>query len=311
MTYETILTKKQMSDRGKKGAKARWLPRATHEGILKIMDKELPCVVLEDGERLIAQASIFRAFGRINRGRKGDVDKNIPSFVDAKNLKHLLTDEILGVLSPVHYLNLSGKESIGFRAITIPTVCEIYLLGREKGILTPSQDVLANLSDMLIRNLSKVGIIGLVDEATGYQQVRQKDALAAYLNTVIGRELASWCKRFPDEFYANIYKLKRWPEFSTSKNKYSCVGNYTNDIIYSRIGKDVLDELKARTPDTSKESLHQWLTVDTGHPILSQHIYSIMGLQRLALIQGYGWHRFMEMVNGVYPIKEHALELAK
>lgn len=301
-----------IKDHASKGGRARWLPKATHQGILKIMGKSLPCVVLEDGRRIITRTSVFKAFNRPQRGNKSSTKNSvlIPSFLDALNLRPYITNEIQGLITPVNYLNQKSEESTGYSAETIPIVCEIYLNAKKDNVLTGSQVLIADLSEVLIKTLSRVGIIGLIDEATGYQQIRPRDALESYLNKLLSRELASWCKRFPDEFYENIYKLKRWPEFSTSKNKYSCVGNYTNDIVYSRIGKDVLDELKQRTPDTSKESMHQWLSVDTGHPMLSQHLYSIIGLQRLALSQGFAWNRFMDMVNAVYPVKDHALNLS-
>ena len=63
---------------------------------------------------------------------------------------------------------------------------------------------------MLIRSFAKIGIIALVDEATGYQEVRPKDALQVYLEMLVRKELAAWAKKFPDEFYENIYKLKGW-----------------------------------------------------------------------------------------------------
>lgn len=305
------MANKNIKDHASKGGRNRWLPKATHQGILKIMGKKLPCVVLEDGRRIITRTSVFKAFNRPQRGNKSTTEDTvkIPSFLDARNLRHLLTEEIQHLIAPVNYLDKNIDECVGYSAETIPIVCEIYLTARKSGILTPSQGVIADLSDVLIKSLSMVGIIGLVDEATGYQLIRPRDALESYLNKLLSKELASWCKRFPDEFYENIYKLKRWPEFSTSKNKYSCVGHYTNDIVYSRIGKDVLDELKERTPDTSRESMHQWLSVDTGHPILSQHIHSLIALQRLALSQGFGWLRFMDMINSVYPVKESVLEI--
>ena len=71
--------------------------------------------------------------------------------------------------------------------------------------------------------LAKTGIVALVDEATGYQEVRPEDALAAYLEKVIRKELAAWVKRFPDEFYENIYKLKGWVWPGMQKNRYSVV----------------------------------------------------------------------------------------
>jgi len=292
-----------------KGGKARWMPKATHQGILKIMGKDLPCVVLEDGRRIIAQTSVFKAFGRPQRGlRSEDARKlSLPSFLDAKNLRPLITDEIQSQITLVKYMGTNGAEATGYSAETIPTVCEIYLSARKENILTSSQEQIADLSEIMIKSLSRVGIIGLIDEATGYQQIRPRDALEAYLNKILTKELASWCKKFPDEYYANIYKLKGWPEFSTSKNKYSCVGHYTNDIIYSRLGKDVLDELKTRTPDTSKTKMHQWLSVDTGHPLLSNHMVAILALQKFAISEGWGWNKFVTMVNQTFPKKETAL----
>jgi len=299
-----------IKDYAKKGGRARWLPRATHQGLLKIMGKELPCVVLEDGRRIITQASIFKAFDRPARGSRSKTEDGvkIPAFLDSKNLKPYMNDQISEVITPIQYRGLNKAECSGFRAEVIPTVCEMYLNAQRDGTLTSNQATMAKISDLLIRSLATVGIIGLIDEATGYQQVRPRDALEAYLNKILSKELARWCKRFPDEYYENIYKLRKWPAFSPSMNKYSCVGHYTNDIIYLRLGKDVLDELKNKTPDTSKISMHQWLSVDIGHSLLSNHMQGILTLQRLALAEGWGWVKFMTLVDKTFPKKIHALE---
>lgn len=296
------------------GAKARWspkIPKATHQGILRIMGKELPCVVLDDGRRIITQKSIFDAFDRPSRGarNKTEAGDKVPAFLDSKNILPHLTKEIKEMISPIEYLNLNESICSGFRAEVIPAVCEIYLNLQKEGKLTTNQVKIAVISDLLIRSLATVGIIGLVDEATGYQSLRPRDALEAYLNKILSKELAPWIKRFPDSYFANIYKIRGWPEYSIGKNKFSCVGHYTNDLIYSRIGEDVLVELKQRTPDTSKIKMHQWLTVDTGHPLLSKHMSEIIMLQKLAIAQGFGWKRFIDMVDLVLPKKTNALEL--
>ena len=87
------------------------------------------------------------------------------------------------------------------------------------------------------------------------------------------------------------------------------MGQYTNDLIYSRIGEDVLKELKERTPDTSKTKMHQWLSVDTGHPLLSKHMSEIITLQKVAIAQGFGWKRFIQLVDEILPKKTNALEI--
>lgn len=300
------LSPERRSEIAKKAIAARWMPKATHQGILKILDKELPCVVLDDGRRIINQSSLFLAFDRGRKGRRYKENEkiNLPSILDPKNLREFITDEIISMAQPINYLNVNLTNGSGYSAEIIPIVCKIYISARKNNTLTPNQMRTADISELLLDSLSRIGIIGLIDEATGYQIVRPRDALESYLNKILSKELAAWCKRFPDEYYQNIYKIRKWPEFSTSKNKYSCVGTYTNDIVYSRLGKEILDELKSRTPDTSKSKLHQWLSVDTGHPLLSTHINSILTIQKLAIAQGFGWKRFMEMVDLIHPKKE-------
>lgn len=62
---------------------------------------------------------------------------------------------------------------------------------------------------MLSRGLQEVGIIGIIDEATGFQEVRDRLALQEILDQYLLRELAAWAKRFPDEFHKQIFRL-RW-----------------------------------------------------------------------------------------------------
>lgn len=45
-------------------------------------------------------------------------------------------------------------------------------------------------------SLAHVGIVGLIDEATGYQEVRDKLALQAILDAYLRKELVAWAKRF-------------------------------------------------------------------------------------------------------------------
>ena len=95
-------------------------------------------------------------------------------------------------------------------------------------------------------------VVAGVDEATGYQGIRPKDALQAYLEMLIRKELAAWAKKFPDEFYENIYKLKGWPWPGMQKNRFSVVAHYTRDLVYERIGPGLLEELEKKSPKDDK-----------------------------------------------------------
>ena len=223
----------------------------------------------------------------------------------------------MAIQSPIQFLGGSPKveeTSDGFEAIALQDLCEVLLQARDAGFLKTEQEIrYGQFADMLIRSFARLGIIALVDEATGYQEERPKDALQAYLEQIISKELAAWVKKFPDEFYKNIYKLKGWPWPGMGKNRYSVVGTYTRDLVFERIAPGLLPELEKKSPKNEKgnraNKLHQWLTEDIGDPMLAQHLHSLIMFQRLAIANGYGWNRFVKMVDLVLPKKGSTLEL--
>lgn len=54
--------------------------------------------------------------------------------------------------------------------------------------LSPRQEIIADQCEILIRSFAKVGIIALVDEATGYQKVRE-ETLQTILKLYISNEI--------------------------------------------------------------------------------------------------------------------------
>ena len=80
-------------------------------------------------------------------------------------------------------------------------MCHVFLDAQEAGVLKPNQYHIAEACRILSRGFATVGIIGLVDEATGFQEVRDRLALQEILDRFLRKEFAAWAKRFPDEFY--------------------------------------------------------------------------------------------------------------
>lgn len=313
------LSKSKRSAIAKKGAEARWkkeVPRATHEGVLKLGTLEIPCAVLDDGRRLLTQSGVMQALGR-SRQAKGrayyDSDVNLPAFLTAKNLKPFISKDLEVTSSQIEFLTVRGTRAFGYSAEMLPRVCDVYLQARDASALDKRQAHVAAQAELLIRALAQVGIVALVDEATGYQGVRPQDALQKYLERIVRKELAAWAKRFPDEFYENIYRLKGWVWPGMQKNRYSVVAHYTRDLVYERIAPALLEELAVKNPKNEKgerkDKFHQWLTEDVGHPMLAQHIHSLVMFQRLAIANGHGWNRFVKMVDAVLPKKGATLEL--
>ena len=226
---------------------------------------------------------------------------NLPTFLSAHNLKPFISKELEGSTTPIYFQVGGGKTvAYGYRAELLPKVCEVYLKARDAKKLAKNQMHIADRADILMRALATVGIIALVDEATGYQEIRSRRALATILERFIAKELQSWTKTFPYQFYQEIFRLKDWPR-PIGKNKPSVVGHYTNDFVYKRLAPGVLEELKRRNPSLPgkgrRHRHHQWFTPNIGHPILREHLVGVTALLRGAP----SWAAFKRSLDRAYP----------
>jgi hypothetical protein len=152
-----------------------------------------------------------------------------------------------------------------------------------------------------LRGFAVVGIIALVDEATGYQYVRDNLALEKILKAYISDELMKWQKRFPDEWYENLFRLHNWEWKGREFNPPRIVGKITNEIIYERLPKGVLEELKSKNPPDEKGNrrmrYHQWLTPEIGHPKLQEIITGTNTLMKISP----NWRKFKEHLVRAFP----------
>jgi len=160
-----------------------------------------------------------------------------------------------------------------------------------------------------MRGLAHVGIIALIDDVTGYQEIRDRLALQAILDAYLRKELAAWAKRFPDEFYQQMFRLRGWQWQGMSINRPSIVGKYTNDLVYERLAPGILEELQNRNPKDEKGRRparhHQWLTQDVGHPALAQHLHAVIGFMRAST----KWDQFYRLLQRAFPKKGQTIEL--
>jgi hypothetical protein len=282
------LTAEERQEIARKAAEARWnMPRATHEGELRIGDIVIPCAVLSTGQRLLTLSGFMRALGRARqaKGRQYyDGDVNMPAFLTAKNLKPFIPDDLRVTSSQLSFRTLKGKPAYGFDAELLPKVCYVFLDADRKGALVTAQKHIAERAHVLAKGLSQVGIIALVDEATGYQEIRDRLALQEILDKYLRKEQAAWAKRFSDDFYQEIFRLRGWTWRGMQINRPQCVAQYTKDLVYARLAPGILKELENRNPVTEnghrKARHHQFLTENIGHPALEQHLHAVKALMR-------------------------------
>ena len=269
---------------------------------LAINGLEIPCYVLEDETRVLSQGGFLGAIGRSRtpKARKSDVDE-LPDFLRSKNLASFVSSDFLMSTNPIPFKAPSaGAVALGYDAKLLPMVCDVFLKAREAGVLYKSQRHIAERAEVIVRGLATVGIIALVDEATGYQEVREKNALATILEQFIAKELRPWVKTFPDSFYKEMFRLHGWSGRQGMKCP-SVVGYYTNDVVYERLAPGVLSDLQRINPTLSqgrrKDRHHQWLTQTPGHEKLQQHLAGVIALMRAAV----DWDSFLRSLQLAFP----------
>jgi hypothetical protein len=278
--------------------------RATHSGDLEIANIMIRCAVLEDGTRIVAREGFLRAIGRTGNPKKGELFQ-LPTFLRANNLKPYITEELISSSIPLLFRPISGgnatRLSYGYKAEMLPLVCNVFLDANEERRLLKSQTHIYQRCKVLMRGFAIVGITALVDEATGYQEVRDRIALRQILDRYLREEFARWARHFPGEFYTEMFRLKGWEYRGMKVRRPSVVGHYTNDLVYGRLAPGLLDELKRLNPKTEtgrrKAKHHQWLTEDIGHPALERHLHAVIGLMRASS----SWEQFYRMMQRAFP----------
>jgi hypothetical protein len=311
------LSPEERSQIAQAAAAARWgIPRATHRGEIVIGDTRIPCAVLDTGRRVLTENGITNALlgsrsGASKRLKKSQLEAGapVPLFLAPDRLKPFISQEVMdGPLAPVQYLD--GTRTVtGYDATVLPAVCEIWLKARDAGALQAQQIDKAQQADILMRGLAHVGVVALVDEATGYQEVRDRLALQAILDKFLRTEFAAWAKRFPDEFYKEMFRLKGWSYNPLSVARPGVVGRYTTDVVYERLAPGIVEELERINPKNDRGNRkvrhHQWLSEDIGHPALSQHLHAVIGFMRATA----NWDDFISLLDRAFPKKGHTIPM--
>lgn len=255
---------------------------ALYSAPLAIGDIELDCAILDDKEntRVVSMTSVFRAFDRVARSNNRLI--NIPAFIDAKNLQSYIDQELNELIKPIQYID--GKNNFtGYNALILPAICELYLKARREDVLVAKQKHLAEKAEILQTAFAKVGMIALVDEATGFQRDRKHNALRLLLAKYIEEGMQKWIQTFPDAFFVELDRLYD-NEQTTSQKRPQYYGHFINRYIYKPIEngyvKDKLDKLNIKEDGKRKGKFHQWLT-DNGRNVLIHQIGRVQGLMEM------------------------------
>lgn len=279
--------------------------KATHQGVLKIGEFDIPAYNLPDKSRVLSRIGFLKALGRTGKakgGRKYDAEFQTPVFLSANNLKPYISNELLENSKSIKFIDTNGIESIGYRAELLPSVCYVFLDAKEDNALKANQLHIAEKAKILTRAFATVGIISLIDEATGYQDSRVADELEKIFQAILLENAKKYEVTYPLELYKQIFRLNNWewkPE--NAKKRPGVIGTWTNDLIYKRMAPGLLKELERRNPKNERGNrIHkhfQFLTDEIGEPKLREYFGGILALARA----NTSWKKFYEMVEKAFP----------
>lgn len=308
-----VLSKETRVEIARKAAVSRWEShKVTHEGILDLAGTKLACYVTEEGIRVLSGRGMQSALRLVDGELSTDQQSGsrLERLLNTKALNpEIFNDETVKRIAPIK-CSYKGKVIHGYQADALAEICDAMLEARLRGLLkTERQMLIVQQCEIFMRCFAKVGITALVDEVTGYQGVRDRQALQAILDMYLAKEFATWAKRFPDEFYWEMFRLKGWQRNPMKVTKPQVIGHCTNNIVYARLAPGILEELKTLNPKDTKGKRkgkhHQLLTDDVGVPALVQHLHAVMGFMRASA----NWEQFIDLLDRAFPKKDTTLFL--
>lgn len=260
-----------------------------YEGELNLGGFILPCYVLEDGTRVLSGRKLQETLKIVDGNISGT---KLPQFLANSILKpFIFNDKGSAHFEPI--ICHKGKKYInGYEATVLTDICESILAARRSGAkLTERQTIVANQCEILLSAFARVGIIALIDEATGYQNEREHFELQKILSAYISDEILKWQLTFTDDFYQQIYRLWNLPYIPKYiRNKPSFIGKLTSKYIYEQLPNGVVEKIKEKTGKTDKGNWkykwHQSLTPEIGREHLKRQIIEVTTLMSISRTKG-------------------------
>ncbi|MBI4304459.1 MAG: hypothetical protein HY665_09020 [Chloroflexi bacterium] len=294
------LSPQQRSDLARRAVNVRWakrklaeieddgiqpesLPTARYRGVLRLLDREIPCYVLDDDQRVIGRLATTEMLTGIKR--QGDFE----SYIRATNLRPFI--DVDNISSRMVSFRVSEVESLPIEVKGLPhdvllAVCRGFMKALEAsnnpatGVkLTPRQRDIAIQAGLFLSACSDIGLISLIDEATGYQYDRAQDALEVKLRAFLTDEMRQWEKTFPDELWLEFGRLTGWHGPVHLRPKYW--GKLVIELVYEYLDSDVAKWLRENAPEPRHgQNYHQWLSSQFGLRKLMEHIWKLIGIAK-------------------------------
>lgn len=221
--------------------------KAVASGVLKFGNVEIECHVLEDGRRLISQRGIIAGIGAGTKS--GDLARHISKLPDE-----------FSPLALVKIVEFTKQDNpaivIGRDAAFFVDLCGAFTKAWVDGKIHPKQEHIARTCIAVVSSLAKVGIDALIDEATGYQAVRQDDYLQRLFEHTFREEASKWQLTFPPSLARALAPL--WGVSYVGGSHPIELRNAYGQLYEFILGKERAVELRRRASGSGSKN-HQFL----------------------------------------------------
>lgn len=285
------LTPERRSDIARQAALTRFgklplaegeVPKALGQGILTIGDVDLDCYVLHDRRRVFHKRGMAKALGMKSGG--GNV---FMRALDGKRLGSFIPQILRGKFdNPIVFKALGGDLAHGYEGIALIELCDAIWEARKQGKLTKAQEFLGVQAEIIMRASAKIGIIALIDEATGFILDKRREQYRELFKEFVREEFRSWREEFPDEFFSMLYRLYNLKRNPAGNRHPQFFGKFIRRYIYTPLADsngailEMLDEKNpvAYTNGGRRYKLFQFLSDVVGLNAFRAHLWKTIGI---------------------------------
>lgn len=263
------------------------LPSATHQGQIDIGGLTLDCYVLGDGRRVFHKRGMAKALGL-----KSDGGNAFMKTMQGKGLGSALSEKLREKINnPINFKPLVQDLAHGYEADILVEVARAIIAadGIGTGLKTAQKRLVAQ-AQILSHAFAKIGVVALIDEATGYQQIRDPQALRLLVQQYVAEEMREWEKQFPDSYYDDLNrlygskKLTQTHSGSVIQNRPQHFAKFTRTYVYHPLENGaVLEELDRINPKIDakgnrRSRFHQHLKLGYGIEKLKRQVQEVQTL---------------------------------
>lgn len=289
----------ELTRQARQAAKARWeavkataqqlqdpsrVPEALCEGLLEIGSVLIECYVLDrDQKRVIHKRGMAKALGMKSGG--GNV---FMRAMQRKGLGSEISDDLRAKINnPIVFKPLTSDLGHGYDATILIDICQAILDASKAGRLRPSQQSLAVQAEIIIRASAKLGIIALVDDATGFIADKRREQYKELFREFIRDEFKLYDEaQFPDQLFDVMYKIYGLPRKGKVNQHPRFFGKFIRKYIYEPLASSngaILEMLDEKNPVAyvnggRRYKMYQFMSEVVGMNALKAQLWQVIGI---------------------------------